>query len=408
MQQKRVNMATYFYFLHNLTMQHIHLPPLSPSELTHTQNLTKHIIRYINANNGAISFAQFMQLALYTPQFGYYTGGAQKIGAAGDFITAPTLSPLFAQTLAQQLTEVLPQTAGNIYEFGAGTGQLASDLLHTLSVSGCLKNYYIIELSSELMKRQRDHILQYAPEFANHVIWLTSLPEHFDGVILGNEVLDAMPVERIRRTQHGDWQRAYVGVEKNQFILNFNEIDDNDLFKAAMQYYPDALPYSYTSELHLTQHAFIQTLAEKLICGAMIWIDYGFDAKQYYHPQRANGTLIGHHRHHSIHDPFFRVGLTDLTAHINFSDIAEAAVCHGLDLIGYTTQAHFLFNLGLLDLLANQFAHTDTPAYIQAAHAVQQLTAQHEMGELFKVMALGKNVNVDWQGFALGDMCHKL
>lgn len=387
-------------------MQHVQIPSLSPAELTHTQNLTQYIAEHINANGGAISFATFMQLALYTPQLGYYAGGAHKIGAAGDFITAPTLSPLFAQTLAVQLADLLPQTAGNLYEFGAGTGALAADLLNALS--GCLKNYYIIELSAELADRQRQHIQQYAPQFADRVIWLNALPEQFDGVILGNEVLDAMPVERIRRTAHNKWQRAFVAVENEQFVWQFKPLDDEILFQAAAQYYPPALPCDYTSELHLTQHAFVGTLAEKLTRGAMIWIDYGFDATTYYHPQRTDGTLIGHHRHHSIHDPFFRVGLTDLTAHINFSDIAEAGVSNGLDLMGYTTQANFLFNLGLLDLLRQQFPQTDTPDYIQAAHAVQQLTAQHEMGELFKVIAFGRNIDVDWRGFTRGDMCHKL
>lgn len=388
-------------------MQHAQIPPLSPDELAHNQALTQHIAQHIHAQGGAISFAAFMQLALYAPQLGYYTGGAHKIGAAGDFITAPTLSPLFAQTLAVQLADLLPQTAGNVYEFGAGTGALAADLLNALS--GSLKNYYIIELSAELAQRQRDHIQQHAPEFAHRVVWLNTLPEHFDGIILGNEVLDAMPVERIRHTSQGEWQRAFVAVENQEFSWQFNLLDDETLFQAATQYYPPALPHTdYTSELHLAQHAFVRTLAEKLTRGAMIWIDYGFDAAQYYHPQRTDGTLIGHHRHHSIHDPFFRVGLTDLTAHVNFSDIAEAGVTSGLDLIGYTTQANFLFNLGLLDLLATQFPQTDTPAYIQAAHAVQQLTAQHEMGELFKVIAFGKQIDVDWRGFAVGDICHKL
>ena len=142
--------------------------------------------------------------------------------------------------------------------------------------------------------------------------------------------------------------------------------------------------------------------------GAMIWIDYGFDATQYYHSQRQDGTLIGHHKHHSIHDPFYRVGLTDLTAHVNFSDIADAGCSAGLDLIGYTSQANFLFNLGILDCLAQDYPQTDSKEYVQAAFAVQQLTAQHEMGELFKVMAFGKQVDVDWQGFVFGDMCHKL
>lgn len=362
------------------------------------------------ARQGAIPFSRFMELALYAPQYGYYTGGAHKIGAAGDFVTAPTLSPLFGQTLARQLTPLLPQTAGNVYEFGAGTGALAATLLNALS--GRLNAYYIVELSPELAARQQAYIQQHAPDLAHKVKHLTTLPCSFDGVILGNEVLDAMPIERVCRHENGDFSRVCVGYEAGRFVLRYQSLLDPDLFQAALNYFPDPplLPYAgdYTSELHPAQHAFIRTLAQKLMRGAMIWLDYGFDAAQYYHPERSDGTLIGHHRHHTIHDPFYRVGLTDLTAHVNFSDIAEAGCAAGLDLIGYTNQATFLYNLGILDLLAAQFPQTDTPSYFQAAQAVNTLTAQHEMGELFKVMAFGKGVAVDWRGFARGDMCHKL
>lgn len=362
------------------------------------------------AQHGAIPFSRFMELALYAPQYGYYTGGAHKIGAAGDFVTAPTLSPLFGQTLARQIAPLLPQTAGNVYEFGAGTGALAATLLNALS--DCLNAYYIMELSPELAARQRAYIQQHAPNLAHKVKYLSALPCSFDGVILGNEVLDAMPIERVCRHENGDFSRAYVGYENGRFALQYQPLLDPDLFQAALNYFPEpeCLQHAgdYTSELHPAQHAFIRTLAQKLTRGAMIWLDYGFDAAQYYHPERSDGTLIGHHRHHTIHDPFYRVGLTDLTAHVNFSDIAEAGCAAGLDLIGYTNQAAFLYNLGILDLLAAQFPQTDTPSYFQAAQAVNTLTAQHEMGELFKVIAFGKQVDVDWLGFARGDMCHKL
>ena len=362
------------------------------------------------AQQGAIPFSRFMELALYAPRYGYYTGGAHKIGAAGDFVTAPTLSPLFGQALARQIAPLLAQTAGNVYEFGAGTGALAATLLHALS--GCLNAYYIVELSPDLAARQREYILQHAPDLAHKVRHLTALPDAFDGVLLGNEVLDAMPTERVCRHENGDFSRVYVGYENWRFALQYQPLLDPDLFQAALNYFPEpeCLQHAgdYTSELHPAQHAFIRTLAQKLTRGAMIWLDYGFDAAQYYHPERSDGTLMGHHRHHTIHNPFFRVGLTDLTVHINFSDIAAAGCGAGLDLIGYTNQATFLYNLGILDLLAAQFPETDTPSYFQAAQAVNTLTAQHEMGELFKVMALGKGVDVDWLGFARGDRCHKL
>lgn len=384
-------------------MRTLQITNLSKEEQQCSQALCQIIQKEIR-EKGNIPFSRFMELALYAPNLGYYVNGRLKIGKVGDFITAPTLSPLFTQTLAQQLKSLLPEAGGVIYEFGAGTGVLAADLLNALESS--LHTYYIVEISAQLSEQQRQHIAEYAPEFLDKVIWLTQLPEQLEGILIGNEVLDAMPIERIRHSESNEWQRAYVSYEKNEFILKYENIADEEMLQAALQYFPENTPY--TSELHLTQYAFIQTLAQKLTRGAMIWIDYGFDAAQYYHPQRDDGTLIGHHRHHSIHDAFYRVGLTDLTSHVNFSDIADAACTNGLDLIGYTTQANFLFNLGILKRLGQQYPEADSVEYIRAAAAVHQLTAQHEMGELFKVIAFGKNISVDWQGFLMGDMCHKL
>lgn len=387
-------------------MNRLHIPPADADAQAASAALEQHIRAEIQRAGGSIPFSRFMQLALYAPQWGYYSGGAHKIGRDGDFITAPTLTPLFGQTLARQLLQLLPQTAGHVYEFGAGTGHLAAVLLNSLT--GSLKHYYIIELSPDLAERQRQHLAAHAPALLERVTWLTQLPETFDGILIGNEVLDAMPVERIRRHPDGRFSRLAVGCDASGFTETEQPLQDPEWLHAAATYYPAPSDEDYTSELHPAQHAFIRTLAAKLQRGAMIWIDYGFDAAQYYHPERSGGTLIGHHRHHSIHDPFYRVGLTDLTAHVNFSDIAEAGCNAGLDLIGYTTQARFLFNLGLLELLSEHTGDTQSRAYIEAAHAVQQLTAQHEMGELFKVIAFGRDIEVDWQGFVSGDLCHKL
>ena len=376
---------------------------LSHEEEQISQALTAHIVQEIQLNNG-ITFAEFMQMVLYTPQFGYYTNGRHKIGASGDFITAPTLTPLFGQTLAQQIFPLLPQTAANIYEFGAGTGHLAAQLLNTLNDR--VQHYYIIELSADLTQCQQEYIAQHAPKAASCVTWLSELPELLDGIIIGNEVLDAMPIERIRRNADGTFSHAYVMWQDKQFFLDYRPLSDVRLLEAAEEYFPNVS--NYVSELHPIQYAFIQTLSQKLTRGAMIWLDYGFDSTQYYHPQRHDGTLIGHHRHHSIHDPFYRIGFTDLTTHVNFSHMAAAACNMGLDLIGYTNQAHFLFNLGILDLLAQRYPNVNQANYIQAAQAVHMLTATQEMGELFKVMAVGKNIDVDWQGFIQGDLCHKL
>ncbi|WP_107928472.1 class I SAM-dependent methyltransferase [Neisseria animaloris] len=380
----------------------LQLPAPSATAAASSQALQNLIAEEIRQNGNFIPFSRFMELALYAPHYGYYTGGAHKIGAAGDFITAPTLSPLFGQTLARQLTSLLPQTAGNIYEFGAGTGELAATLLQQLSDG--LNNYYIIEISNELAERQKQHILKKAPHAVEKAIHLTELPKQLDGIIIGNEVLDAMPCEIVKR-EHGSFWQMGVSLENQSFIQTARPLVQEELLKAAAEYFP--APEPYTSELHPTQHAFIRTLAEKLVRGAMIFIDYGFDADQYYHPQRHMGTFIGHYRHHTVHDPFFHIGLTDLTAHVNFTDIALAGTDGGLDLIGYTAQAHFLLNLGITEMLA-QTAAPDSAEYIRETAAVNKLLGQHEMGELFKVIAFGRNIDVDWQGFMFGDICHKL
>ena len=380
------------------------LPMPSPAAQQSSANLQTLLAEEIKKYGNWIPFSRFMELVLYAPQYGYYTGGSHKIGNDGDFITAPTLTPLFARTLARQLQELLPQTAGNIYEFGAGTGQLAADLLNNLSNS--INRYYIIEISPELAARQKDLIQTLAPQAAQKIVHLSALPETFDGIIIGNEVLDAMPVEIIRKDEGGSFEHVGVCLENDRFTYSARPLHDLQLSALASLYFPK-ISSPYTSELHPQQYAFIRTLASRLEHGCMIFIDYGFDAAQYYHPQRNQGTLIGHYRHHVIHNPFDFIGLADLTAHVNFTDIAQAGTDAGLDLIGYLPQSHFLLNLGITELLA-QTGQPDSAAYIREAAAVQKLIDQHEMGELFKVIAFGKNINIDWTGFCFGDICHKL
>ena len=380
------------------------LPLPSPAAQQSSANLQTLLAEEVKKYGNWIPFSRFMELVLYAPQYGYYTGGSHKIGNNGDFITAPTLTPLFARTLARQLQELLPQTAGNIYEFGAGTGQLAADLLNNLSDG--INRYYIIEISPELAARQKDLIQTLAPQAAQKIIHLSALPETFDGIIIGNEVLDAMPVEIIRKDEGSSFEHVGVCLDNDRFTYSARPLHDLQLSALASLYFPK-ISSPYTSELHPQQYAFIRTLASKLEHGCMIFIDYGFDAAQYYHPQRDQGTLIGHYRHHVIHNPFNFIGLADLTAHVNFTDIAQAGTDAGLDLIGYLPQSHFLLNLGITELLA-QTGKTNSAAYIREAAAVQKLIDQHEMGELFKVIAFGKNINIDWTGFCFGDICHKL
>ena len=380
------------------------LPLPSPAAQQSSANLQTLLAEEIKKHGNWIPFSRFMELVLYAPQYGYYTGGSHKIGNNGDFITAPTLTPLFARTLARQLQELLPQTAGNIYEFGAGTGQLAADLLNNLSDG--INRYYIIEISPELAARQKDLIQTLAPQAAQKIIHLSALPETFDGIIIGNEVLDAMPVEIIRKDEGSSFEHVGVCLDNDRFTYSARPLHDLQLSALASLYFPKISP-PYTSELHPQQYAFIRTLASRLEHGCMIFIDYGFDAAQYYHSQRDQGTLIGHYRHHVIHNPFDFIGLVDLTAHVNFTDIAQAGTDAGLDLIGYLPQSHFLLNLGITELLA-QTGKTNSAAYIREAAAVQKLIDQHEMGELFKVIAFGKNINIDWTGFCFGDICYKL
>ena len=215
-----------------------------------------------------------------------------------------------------------------------------------------------------------------------------------------------MPVEIIRKDEGGSFEHVGVCLDNDRFTYSARPLHDLQLSALASLYFPK-ISSPYTSELHPQQYAFIRTLASRLEHGCMIFIDYGFDAAQYYHPQRNQGTLIGHYRHHVIHNPFDFIGLADLTAHVNFTDIAQAGMDAGLDLIGYLPQSHFLLNLGITELLA-QTGQTDSAAYIREAAAVQKLIDQHEMGELFKVIAFGKNINIDWTGFCFGDICHKL
>lgn len=380
------------------------LPQPDAESLHCSHALMTHLKHQLQQNQNWLSFDQYMNTVLYMPQYGYYTNGSAKFGMQGDFITAPVLSPLFGQTLTRQIRTLLPQTAGNIYEFGAGDGHLAATLLNALPAN-LLNNYYIFELSSELAQRQRQYIAQHAPAAAAKVQHLNQLPDNFNGIILGNEVLDAMPVPVYRHDADSITEMGVTWAH-GQLAWSEHKVDNPEVADMIRQTFPHTeIPYQ--SELHPQQYAFVSTLAQKLQRGAMIWIDYGFDAQQYYHPQRNQGTLIGHYRHHTIQNVFFYPGLVDLTAHVNFTRIADAGVDQGLDLIGYTTQSHFLLNLGITSLL-EQIAAPEQPEFIRAAAACHTLLDQHEMGELFKVMAFGKDIEVDWLGFQYGDLCHKL
>ena len=379
------------------------LPKLSPQAANDCATLTQQIQQKINTLGGFMPFVDYMNWALYAPKYGYYSGRNEKIGRYGDFATAPQLTDLFGKCLSQQIKQILPQTAGNIYEFGAGTGKLAVDIIQTLP-ENTWQNYYIIELSADLRTRQKDYIQQKIPQYAHKIKHLDRLPETFDGFVFGNEVLDAMPCEVVEKRKD-DIYRMGVTNTPQGFDWASKKATGFLLEQAAFRL-PES-PTPYRTEINLQAEAFVRTLAERLNCGGMLWIDYGFDRKEYYHPQRIMGTLIGHYRHHTVDNPFVFTGQMDLTAHIDFSAIADAATSQGIDFIGYTTQAAFLLSCGITDFLTD-LGDTASDTYIKTVAAVQKLLNPHEMGELFKCIAFGKNIDPDWVGFRNLDLSAKL
>ncbi len=373
----------------------------------------------IEAAGGAISFARYMELALYTPNLGYYSGGAAKFGAAGDFVTAPEISPLFGQALARQVAQVCAASAPLVVEFGAGSGKLAAHVLLELERLGApCERYAILELSGALRAWQRDTVSALAAHLAHKIEWLDTLPESIEGCIIANEVLDAMPVHLITWRDAGAGERTHeqareqmVTATADGFALIERELAHALQSDTTALTREHTLPDGYTSELHAAARAWTREIAQRLTRGAALLIDYGFPAAEYYHPQRATGTLKAHYRHHSIDDPFYWPGLSDITAHVDFTAIALAAQDAGLNVDGYTTQAQFLIHCGITQLLertAPPDAASDARHYLNAVNQVQRLLSPAEMGELFKVLLVSRGVNEDWLGFVSGNRVHTL
>jgi len=380
------------------------LPEPSTEARAHSAAVVTHLRAEIAAAGGWIDFAHYMTLALYAPGLGYYSAGARKFGAAGDFVTAPELTPLFAQTLATPVAAALAETGGDILELGAGSGRLAVDLLAALAERGALpRHYLILEVSPELRARQRERIAAEAPDWLARVTWLDQLPARLTGIAIGNEVLDALPVHRVCWTANGLFERG-VAVAGNTFAWQDRPLSAGPLYEAAR-----VLPVAgeaYLSEISLAGPGLMRSLGTVLEQGALLFIDYGFPRAEFYHPQRSAGTLMSHYRHHAFDDPFFLPGLTDLTAHIDFTAIADAAFDAGLDVIGYTGQAQFLLNAGLLDRLAR--LGPGSAAYLRASAAANLLLSPAEMGELIKVIACGRGLRGGLPGFQRGDRRHTL
>lgn len=392
---------------------HATLPPPGEIALAHSRSAQTMIREQILAAGGWIPFEQFMNLALYAPGMGYYSSGATKLGAAGDFVTAPEISSLFGRTLAQQVLQISQRLKqADILEFGAGTGKLAVDILLDLEKSDALPGkYFILEVSAELRQRQQILFASKAPHLMPRIKWLERLPDQFTGVMLANEVLDAMPVHVVTWHDNTIMERG-VAWQNNQFAWQDRPIQDMELHAIASQLTPQINPgnhstYCYISEINLTAAHFMRSLACTLQRGVILLIDYGFGRSEYYHPQRNQGTLMCHYRHHAHDDPFHLPGLQDITSHVDFSAITQAAENAGLQLLGYTTQAYFLINCGITGILAQTSAE-DMSNYLPQSSQLQKLVSPAEMGELFKVIAFGKDFSEPLTGFNTGDMSRLL
>lgn len=378
------------------------LPAPDPDALAYSAALKRRIGDEIVAAGGWIGFDRFMELALYAPGMGYYSGGAHKFGAAGDFVTAPEISPLFARTLATQVTQILALSAPQMIEVGAGSGRLAADLLLELELRSALpERYSILDLSGELRQRQRATISQRALHLLDRVDWLDRLPEHFDGLVLANELLDAMPVQLVVWHDAAVHERG-VAWEDDQFAWRDRPATGRLLDKARAVAEEFPLDDGYVGEICLAAADWTASWASILGHGALLLIDYGFPRHEFYHPQRDTGTLMCHYRHQAHGEPFFLPGLQDITAHVDFTAIVEAGFDAGLEFLGYTTQAAFLLNCGLAEVLSRTPAD-DHLRYLPQAQAAQKLISPAEMGDLFKVMALGKGLGETLVGFAQGD-----
>ena len=381
------------------------LPEPSADAQAASNALAQQIAAEIRACDGWISFARYMGLALYTPGLGYYAGGSRKFGAEGDFLTAPELTPLFGQTLARQVAQVMQASAPLLIEAGAGSGKLAADLLLALDALGCApQRYQILELSGELQARQRETIRQNAPEFFDRVEWLDALPENFSGCLIGNEVLDAMPTHEVAWHEDGI-KEVGVALDAEGGFMYAERAADAHLAGLA-QAIDVTVPYC--SEIGLAGRSWVSEMTRRLHCGALLLIDYGLPRHEYYHPQRDGGTVRCHYRQRTHDDLFWWPGLSDITAHVDFTAVAEAGFEAGADVAGYASQSAFLMNCGIAELLAQRQREGDEASAVRASGALNVLLSPNEMGELFKVIALSKGIDEPLIGFTRGDRTHAL
>ena len=372
------------------------IPAPSADALAHSERLVAMIEASIRAEHGGLAFDRFMEAALYAPGLGYYAAGARKFGPDGDFVTAPEIGSLFGQCVAQQIAAIFEELGhGVLLEAGPGTGRLMVDVLEALAILGALPDaVLLLETSPELRERQHALLRRRLPDYVARVTWLSEWPcGGFEGVVLANEVLDAMPGTRFR-VAAGRPLVAHVIHGVSGFGWDWRDMDTGPATRLIDRY---ALPDDYTTEVNERAPAWIRDLGRRMHRGVLLVIDYGFPGHEYYHPDRRDGTLMCHYRHYAHGDPFSYPGLQDITAHVDFSALAEAGAESGFQVAGFSSQAGFLLSLGLLERAE---AMSDAMA---AARQVKYLTLPSEMGELFKVMALSRGIQQPLKGFCLSD-----
>lgn len=388
----------------------VDLPGLSPEERAHSARVTERVREEITKAGGWIGFADFMRLVLYAPGLGYYSAGARKFGAAGDFVTAPEVAPVFSRCVAVQCAEVLDGLGGGgILELGAGSGVMAATMLAELERRDALPDRYrILDVSADLRERQMRTLAESVPHLRDRVEWLDALPEAFEGVIVANEVLDAMPVERFT-ARRGEINA--LGVTEHLGRLEWSEVRAPAALAAAVRHVAAELaapwPDGYRSEINPGLRPWLAALAGSLRQGVVLLVDYGLPRREYYAPERRDGTLLCHCRHRFHDDPFERPGMQDVTAWVDFTAVAEAAIEAGLEVAGYTTQAHFLIGSGLQEFVAD-VSGLDLVQRLNLSRQAMVLTLPGEMGERFKVIALARGYDAPLRGFAVRDLRHTL
>ncbi|MCP4494906.1 MAG: SAM-dependent methyltransferase [Gammaproteobacteria bacterium] len=369
------------------------LPGPGAEEIAHSSRVIEYIVDKIQQQNGVIAFSEYMKHLLYAPGLGYYSAGLSKFGRQGDFVTAPEISPLFGRSLANQCQQIFEQgCAPRILEFGAGSGRLCLQILEKQNQP---LDYYILEISADLRQRQQTFLRQNLSfEFFDRVTWLDRLPQSFEGIIIGNEVLDAMPVSLLKKT--GQWRELGVGFDGEQFCWR-DYADDGEAVRQ-IQVIDDALgplPEGYLTEVNLNYRPWLQSLADVCNHAVMLLVDYGYEQGEYYRVERKRGTLLCHYHHRAHDDAFILPGLQDVTASVDFDAVADAAVASGFEIAGLASQAHFLLQNGLLDEAGNRGSEDNSFAQFDLAQQVKTLTLPSEMGERFKVIGLVKNIELE-------------